>query len=330
MPPRSSSTIPLIKTPPVEVIDADLDANARVSETPDAVFVEYFDAQDAIHYQSNNEDDHNDDPDFATCEKCGLFISFRDEETNRFTLMYWNNHQKKCTSTRTDGLAARGRVPAPSTPAFQAPSSKRTKRTEEERIAYLSCDPYIARFEPYRVLCKSCNRKSCLNKKIRDKLEARNTIFLRDPDIRKFDAERVLCNICNKWFPVNPDNHMQAVQMWGEHRTTCRSQSQATTSVARPSSDPSIPRLTPPKLRPEITASETTHVLQPHPSSNLRSSFCSPHFNSESTSLHGDNLRSWNAEQRAESLMADALIDAVEPHRVLCSLCHKWHRDFFT
>lgn len=61
---------------------------------------------------------------------------------------------------------------------------RRAKRTEEERIEYLRTDPYVAQYEPYRVLCASCNkwirlrpnstycsipwdahRKSCLSKK---------------------------------------------------------------------------------------------------------------------------------------------------------------------
>jgi hypothetical protein len=61
---------------------------------------------------------------------------------------------------------------------------RRAKRTEDERITYLRADPYVARFEPYRVLCASCDkwirlrpnstycsipwdahRKSCLAKK---------------------------------------------------------------------------------------------------------------------------------------------------------------------
>lgn len=70
--------------------------------------------------------------------------------------------------------------------ALSSPPAKRrrAKRTEEERIEYLRADPYVAQFEPYRVLCASCDkwirlrpnstycsipwdahRKSCLAKK---------------------------------------------------------------------------------------------------------------------------------------------------------------------
>jgi hypothetical protein len=69
----------------------------------------------------------------------------------------------------------------------ESPATKRrrAKRTEEERIDYLRSDPYVSRFEAYRVLCASCDkwirlrpnstycsipwdahRKSCLAKKM--------------------------------------------------------------------------------------------------------------------------------------------------------------------
>jgi len=35
---------------------------------------------------------------------------------------------------------------------------RRAKRSEEERIHYLRSDPYVAQFEPYRVLCASCDK----------------------------------------------------------------------------------------------------------------------------------------------------------------------------
>jgi hypothetical protein len=62
---------------------------------------------------------------------------------------------------------------------------RRTKRNEAERIEYLREDPYVAKFEAYRVLCASCDkwirlrpnstycsipwdahRKSCLSKRV--------------------------------------------------------------------------------------------------------------------------------------------------------------------
>ena len=81
---------------------------------------------------------------------------------------------------------------APSTPVAAAagdgapaPKRRRAKRTEEERIEYLRSDAYVARFEPFRVLCAACDkwirlrpnstycsipwdahRKSCLAKKM--------------------------------------------------------------------------------------------------------------------------------------------------------------------
>ena len=77
---------------------------------------------------------------------------------------------------------------APSTTAEASqPQAKRrrAKRTEEERIDYLRSDPYVAKFEAYRVLCASCDkwirlrpnstycsipwdahRKSCLAKRV--------------------------------------------------------------------------------------------------------------------------------------------------------------------
>jgi len=139
---------------------------------------------------------------------------------------------------------------------------RRAKRTEEERIEYLKSDPYVSEFEAYRVLCASCDkwirlrpnstycsipwdahRKSCLAKKmwvihpfflalfilfsIRNNknvyaLDERNTLFSKDPDVRKFDAERLLCNMCDKWMNVPPDDHLQAVQKWLQHRASCQ------------------------------------------------------------------------------------------------------------
>ena len=74
----------------------------------------------------------------------------------------------------------------PSHPLSHPPTKRRrAKRTEEERIAYLKNDRYVAQFEAYRVLCASCDkwirlrpnstycsipwdahRKSCLAKRV--------------------------------------------------------------------------------------------------------------------------------------------------------------------
>ncbi|ESK89579.1 hypothetical protein Moror_8684 [Moniliophthora roreri MCA 2997] len=134
---------------------------------------------------------------------------------------------------------------------------RRAKRTEEERIAYLKSDPYVAQFEAYRVLCASCDkwirlrpnstycsipwdahRKSCLAKKISSKntyaLEERNSLFSKDPDVRKFDAERVLCAECDQWVAINPEDHLQAVQRWLAHKSSCQ-------KIARVGRGPGMP-----------------------------------------------------------------------------------------
>ena len=69
-------------------------------------------------------------------------------------------------------------------PSAPVAKRRRAKRSEQERIEYLRSDPYVAKFEAYRVLCASCDkwirlrpnstycsipwdahRKSCLAKK---------------------------------------------------------------------------------------------------------------------------------------------------------------------
>ena len=81
---------------------------------------------------------------------------------------------------------ATANTPEPSVESPSQPPNKRRrpKRNEEERIAYLRNDPYVAQFEAYRVLCACCDkwirlrpnstycsipwdahRKSCLAKK---------------------------------------------------------------------------------------------------------------------------------------------------------------------
>lgn len=50
--------------------------------------------------------------------------------------------------------------PSTETNSTAPPPSKRrrAKRTEEERIQYLRSDPYVAKFDAYRVLCASCDK----------------------------------------------------------------------------------------------------------------------------------------------------------------------------
>ena len=62
-------------------------------------------------------------------------------------------------------------------------------------------------------------------------LDERNTLFSKDPDVRKFDAERLLCNMCDKWLNVPPDDHLQAVQKWLQHRASCQKTASSSTTL---------------------------------------------------------------------------------------------------
>ncbi|KAF9474112.1 hypothetical protein BDN70DRAFT_936904 [Pholiota conissans] len=202
------------------------------------------------------------------CEACGMGVSFRDDESGGFTLKQWEAHRTTCpaapqrppappvsfagpsNSTSTEQLSTQilsSLHPSSSTASTggaHAPKRRRAKRTEEERIEYLRADPYVGKFEAYRVLCASCDkwirlrpnstycsipwdahRKSCLAKKINTKnpyaLSERNSLFAKDPDVRKFDPERLLCNLCDHWLSLPPDDHLGAVQRWISHRASC-------------------------------------------------------------------------------------------------------------
>ncbi|KIK95067.1 hypothetical protein PAXRUDRAFT_827372 [Paxillus rubicundulus Ve08.2h10] len=302
------------------------------------------------------------------CEVCAEGVSFRDEATGGFTLKHWDAHRQQCANTTQT-------IPEPViyTPESTAealanppPKRRRAKRTEEERIDYLRADPYVAQFEAYRVLCASCDkwirlrpnstycsipwdahRKSCLSKKINTKnnygLDERNSLLAKDSDVRKFDAERVLCNICDHWVPVSPDNHMQAVQKWLQHRATCQKaagpstsfppQLQSSSSSRSPNADDVPPRSGQSELTSIHAGSSRQSPQQichssAVPSAKSRGTPGSP--SSSFKDLTPTNFppvhesRRRNAEQRAATLRADSLIGSVEPNRVFCSLCKKW------
>ncbi|KAF8635144.1 hypothetical protein AX15_000525 [Amanita polypyramis BW_CC] len=303
-----------------------------------------------------------------TCEVCGTSVSFRDEETGGFTLKHWEAHRLACSApgqTSNDPVIY---TPESTAEALAHPPAKRrrAKRTEEERIDYLRADPYVAQFEAYRVLCASCDkwirlrpnstycsipwdahRKSCLAKKVNSKnvyaLEERNALFSKDPDVRKFDAERVLCSMCDKWLSVNPDDHLQAVQKWLQHRAACQRSSglslpgnriPLSESVAVP--PPTEQQLTPASGSGPSTSRVAHHSASPmSPKPGPSAAQNSHHSRNQSAdpSFHDLNpsnfaptheSRRRNAEQRAATLRADSLISEVEPNRVFCSLCQKW------
>ncbi|KAJ4475068.1 hypothetical protein J3R30DRAFT_3294835 [Lentinula aciculospora] len=272
------------------------------------------------------------------CPSCHKQIAFRDEETGEFSLKRWQQHWESCRQRSPRNINVYRSGPDDLFPALMAhPPTKRrrAKRTEEERIAYLRADPYVARFEAYRVLCASCDkwirlrpnstycsipwdahRKSCLSKKISNKntyaLDERNSLFTKDPDVRKFDAERVLCAVCDKWISINPEDHLQAVQTWLNHRGECAKRAAAVAGVSgsgpsmgsvAPSLHASAPSIEGGFQHEPIMYAPAAGIFPPGPA-------------------HESRRR--NAEQRAATLRADSLITHVEPNRVFCSLCEKW------
>ncbi|KAK0466918.1 uncharacterized protein EV420DRAFT_1506121 [Desarmillaria tabescens] len=238
------------------------------------------------------------------CETCSTSVSFRDENNGEFTLKHWDAHRMTCSEPN----------PTPPPPTKR----RRAKRTEDERIDYLRNDPYVAQFEAYRVLCASCDKWIRLRPnstycsipwdahqppKNTYALEQRNAAFSKDPDVRKFDAERVLCAICDCWVPVPvPDDRNLLGSTPNHHHSSANqgANSPSTSSQPQPQPQPQQPRR--PTDSPPVQPSS-----QPPPSS---------------TPAHESRRR--NAEQRAATLRADALILSVEPNRVFCSLCQKW------
>ncbi|ETW78533.1 hypothetical protein HETIRDRAFT_453185 [Heterobasidion irregulare TC 32-1] len=291
------------------------------------------------------------------CESCGQSVLFRDESA-AFTTKHWDAHRAQCAAAAAAATTATDPAPPPttSTTAPDAPADlpqpskrRRAKRSEEERIDYLRSDPYVAQFEPYRVLCASCDkwirlrpnstycsipwdahRKSCLAKKGTKSAagDDRNAALLADPDVKKFDQERVHCRLCNKWVSVGSDD--RSLQSWSAHRAACQQsagpapRASAPPSVPPPSSHqlalasmPALVRPPPPAAAAAATATTTTTSPAAHAHTHT-------HTHTPSPPAPSHESRRRNAAQRAAQLRADPLLAAVEPARVFCALCRKW------
>ncbi|KAL1689732.1 hypothetical protein GGG16DRAFT_93241 [Schizophyllum commune] len=230
------------------------------------------------------------------CDRCGNRVSLRSTETGELSMAAWDAHRAVCQSPSSPPLPMKETVfyspETPSHPLSHPPTKRRrAKRTEEERIAYLKNDRYVAQFEAYRVLCGSCNkwirlrpnstycsipwdahRKSCLAKKINKNshlLEERNGTFSKDPDIRKFDCERVLCAVCDDWVSVNPEDHARAIQQWLAHREACRGQSPSVVALAKAATSHHSPPSESNVMAPMRRLSSPTERTLPPPSELL-------------------------------------------------------------
>jgi len=292
----------------------------------------------------------------VVCEGCGEGISFRDDETGTFTVKHWDTHRLECPNAAQQTLDPALQIPETTADPMSPPQAKRrrAKRTEEERIDYLRTDPYVAQFEPYRVLCASCDkwirlrpnstycsipwdahRKSCLAKRVAKNTlpgDDRTSLFSNDPYIRKFDSERIQCKNCDSWIGLGNTDNISAIQTWIQHRATClQNTSSPSSAPVAPTAThiPTIDSVPPPsKHLMALVNSSAMHIMpgRPAPASNASISSTITAFKDYNPSNFppAQESRRRNAEQRAAALRSDPLISEVEPNRVFCSLCQKW------
>ncbi|KAH9940791.1 uncharacterized protein BXZ73DRAFT_75337 [Epithele typhae] len=340
--------------------DLDADADADADPDPDAEGdPDGASASPADEYGSGR----------IICETCGDGISIRDEATGGFTVKHWDAHRGAC---QTSGSQVVVEVRPKEAPVRAAPAAqpvdasqpqakrRRAKRTEEERIEYLRSDPYVAKFEAYRVLCASCDkwirlrpnstycsipwdahRKSCLAKRVAKStvpMDERTAVFSADSLVKRFDKSRVQCRGCDQWIPILTDDTATAIKTWKQHRESC--QTQVVTSPGASTSKFNIANVPPPSKHllalasssslPPTSASARAGLAQSlsgNPASGTQPSQpVAPSFKdyTPSTYTTTSEPRRRNAEQRAAALRADTLLEQVEPNRVLCKMCRKW------
>ncbi|KAK7686322.1 hypothetical protein QCA50_010546 [Cerrena zonata] len=287
------------------------------------------------------------------CDTCEQDIPIRDE--GGFTVKHWDVHKMSCQNARQQSPKASSGTPEPSVESPSQPPNKRRrpKRNEEERIAYLRNDPYVAQFEAYRVLCASCDkwirlrpnstycsipwdahRKSCLAKRNRSSAknglpcDDRSSLFAKDPLVRKFDTERVQCKNCEQWISLGSADNTTVVQTWTDHKNACLQgvASSSTTPVASTSNVgiPTADSVPPPSKH--LLAMVQNSMPLPASITQIPPSLSPSTFKDLNPSNFppAQESRRRNAEQRAAALRSDPLIGEVEPNRVFCSLCQKW------
>ncbi|VDB96631.1 unnamed protein product [Peniophora sp. CBMAI 1063] len=304
----------------------------------------------------------------VSCDACGESVAWRHPETGKLQIEVWNEHRRVCTGNAAsvsddadaeadEDLDAEGspdvgltELPpvitpgAPANPSEPPTKRRRAKRTEDERIEYLRADPYVAQFEPYRVLCGACDkwirlrpnstycsipwdahRKSCLAKKgVGIQPSPRVAALASDPTVKKVELDRVQCRTCVKWVHVGTDDGAPAA--WAKHRAACDASS---TSPSKPGVPP------PTQQQLALTGSSPSTGSAPsgdgarvgRPVSEIlaaASAYAAAQAQAAQAGSGVDAPRKKNAEQRAAILREDPLIAQVEPHRVYCALCQKW------
>ncbi|EIN12701.1 hypothetical protein PUNSTDRAFT_141327 [Punctularia strigosozonata HHB-11173 SS5] len=235
---------------------------------------------------------------------------------------------------------------------------RRTKRSEQERIQEFHDDPLVAQVEPYRVLCKKCNkwirlrsnstycsipwdahRSSCVNKenKKRSRREGRREGVNPSP----FTSTPL----------TKPDNREEEDELPDESRSDRSGGGDVDTAddEGMPNRSHRLPNAVPPPLTCASASIGAGDSRQGDAQSGLQgndSSRTSPDDSSSGTrspSLHsrsarGSSLdavtaaqegdtgraRRRSLDERAADLRGDPHLREVEAHRVLCAICDRW------
>ncbi|KAL5530990.1 hypothetical protein ACEPAG_3866 [Sanghuangporus baumii] len=286
------------------------------------------------------------------CGTCGEGVPFRDPQSGGFTLRLWDMHRDQCRSRHKPQPDPIVFTPETTVDSMANPPLKkrRAKRTEEERIEYLRTDPYVAQFEPYRVLCGSCNkwirlrpnstycsipwdahRKSCLSKKASLPVDHRSMEMNGVASGRTLPPVSAIAGSNSQTSSLNghgsngnmvhpPANrhHSSLAPTPPMLSTKSRAPAPYLGSLPAPApfarNGPGSPYATPTSM----ASGPYTSGPDCSPPTVLRD--IGPGFGG----LSSHDARRKNAEQRAAALRADPYLREVEPNRVFCGLCGKW------
>ncbi|KZP19375.1 hypothetical protein FIBSPDRAFT_828258 [Athelia psychrophila] len=192
------------------------------------------------------------EPHRAFCTKCDKWANLGKQQT--YSVGMWLKHRARCdgqsegTPTKPEAEEAEeadadgdgddsSSVAASSVARSKAP----IRRNAQERQAILEADPNIQTLEPYKVLCKICQRWVKLSKSStysahnwdRHKRSCSDTVpssrvsaaqrklkLVNDPQIKSFDPHCVECALCREDVPLGHESEYNLAK-WEEHKLQC-------------------------------------------------------------------------------------------------------------